>query len=88
MKNKKVAEKPKAVIYCGPSIRNIVQQFAVFKGNIPAVLKDFSVKCPAVNQLLISAAELGKVRANLSIKGSSENVFYNQIKEYIMKGEK
>lgn len=87
MKNKKEPEKIKSIIYCGPSIRNIVQQFAVFKGNIPNSLKDFAVQCPAVNQLLIPTTELGKVRADLGIKGSSKNVFYNQIQEYIKKGD-
>jgi hypothetical protein len=74
--------KKKALIYCGPDIRNIVQQYAVFNGDLPAEFKAHVEKCQYIKRLLVPISDLSKIKTSINEVGTSENVFYNKILQY------
>jgi len=76
-------ENKKAVIYIGPSIKNVVNTNAVFI-TLPQVLTDFMVECPEISQLLVEVgAEFRQAKNELEIKGSHKRYYYEKVLKYI-----
>lgn len=67
------------VVYCGPSIRNIVRQYTVFDDGIPETLRDFFDEKPIAKTMLIPLSRLAEMRSKLEDKGTPEAVLYRQI---------
>ena len=52
-KEKQTAQKPEAIVYCGPSVRGIAKQYTVYHGRLPAQLVTFLAKHPAAQSLCV-----------------------------------
>lgn len=70
----------KTLVYCGPSVRNVVRQYTVYTGTIPQVLAQFLDTHPAAQALLVSIERFAEVRTKLETKGTAEAVLYNKVK--------
>jgi hypothetical protein len=80
---KKAEGKPKILIYCGANLpEGILQQYAIFKNGLPKILIEHIQRCPAIGELMVTPDQLTKVRANIAIKGTRENLLYQQTLEY------
>lgn len=67
-------------VYCGPSVRNVVRQFTVYEGTIPAALESFLRDHPAARALLVPLEQFAETRRNLEAKGTAEAVLYKKVK--------
>lgn len=79
---KQVSVRPQPIVYCGPSLFNILPQFTVFNNGIPQHLKEHIEKCPAIQELIVPVSELQACRKSIEKQGSKENTMYSQIVEY------
>lgn len=84
---KETIQKKETVVYCGPTIKDVVQKFAVFRGKIPQALAILAEELPAVANLIVPVSALSTVSRNLKKQASPENVFYNQILEHLKGAE-
>ncbi len=72
-----------SIIYCGPNLSNgILQQFAIFKGELPKHIKDHIKKYPAIEGLFVAPSALSQVRNNIKTEGTKEYILFNQILHY------
>ena len=73
---KNIKDKVEKRIYIGPTIAGI------FSGNkYPVYLEKALKEHPEIKNLLVPVnSELAKKKANLSIKGTKENIFFNILK--------
>lgn len=71
-----VEEKPKQqVVYFGPSIKNL-QQYQVFKGELPDHVKKYITLRPILQNLFIEPKNLPLVQKNIVVKGTKEYQLY------------
>lgn len=85
MSKKKTNTKLKAkgpMIYCGPSFNGELQQYSIFKGEIPGHLNIHMENCPDIQKMFYPVTELAKVRSKIKEQGSRENQIYISILEY------
>ncbi|MER2169033.1 MAG: hypothetical protein ABS938_00200 [Psychrobacillus psychrodurans] len=69
-------EKPKQqVIYFGPPLKNL-QQYQVFKGELPDHVKRYITLQPIIQNLFIEPKDLPLVQRNIGIKGTKEYQLY------------
>ncbi|WP_425057620.1 hypothetical protein SCACP_21370 [Sporomusa carbonis] len=81
------AAKPERLIYCGPNIPGgILQRYTVFKGGLPEHLGSLFEKCPAVKTLFVPVTDLARSEQAIATKGTPENINFNQVLEFTMKG--
>lgn len=79
--------KPVRLIYCGPSIPGgSLPQFSVYKGGYPLHLDELLAKCPAVKALFVPVADLAKTQQAMNIKGTPENILYQEALAFTRKG--
>lgn len=78
---KKDSSEKSTVIYCGPTIKGIVQQYAHFNNGIPAKLQEYGADHKAVERLIVPIESLVETKRNLSIKGTIENLSYIAIQK-------
>ncbi|WP_313891124.1 hypothetical protein [Psychrobacillus sp.] len=72
----KVADKSnQQLIYFGPTLKNL-QQYQIFKGELPDHVKKHIETMPILKSLFIEPKELPLVQRNLVIKGSREYLLY------------
>lgn len=57
-----VAEKPTAVVYCGPKIPGIAAQYQVFTGGLPEQLNAAIKQKPVLGALIVPLAEMAEAR--------------------------
>ena len=74
------AKKPGTRVYCGPSVRNVVRQYTVYSGEIPAALTAFFDAHPLARNLLVPLDAFADTRRKLEIKGTAEAVLYAKVK--------
>jgi hypothetical protein len=78
-----------ALIYCGPSIpKGILTQYTTYRGGFPKYLKPHIEKCPAIGRLFISPGELNSTVDAVNRAGTAENVWKNEVLDYIKGGIK
>lgn len=77
----KAAEKTGTQVYIGPSVRGIVKQYTVFKGDIPEILKKFTQDHPIAESLIVPIEDFAEARRNLETAGSALSILCRQIKE-------
>lgn len=83
MSKKKTNTKLKgAMIYCGPSFNGELQQFSIFKGEIPGHINKHIENCPDIEKMFFQVNELSKVRIKLKKQGSKENQMCKNILNY------
>ncbi len=78
---KNIKDKVEKRIYIGPTIAGIFSG-TIFEGNkYPVYLEKALKEHPEIKNLLVPVdSELAKKKANLSIKGTKENIFFNILK--------
>lgn len=84
-KTKKAAVSPvqvEAVVYCGPTVKNVVKQFTVYSdpNALPDDLTDFLNKIPTAKGMLIPVSRFAQVRAELENPKSSSSIIFAAIK--------
>lgn len=87
-----VGAKPKAkasgpLVYCGPSVKNVVKQFTVYSGAdaVPAAVNEFLTKVPAAKGLMVPLDRFGKTRADLENPKSGAGLIFASVKAAIAK---
>lgn len=68
------------MVYVGPSLKNIVQTGAAFKGGYPPKLKQEMRNRPYLSGLMIPTENLAAARKELRRAGSSLNQLYQKAK--------
>ena len=77
---KKIKNKLEKRIYIGPTIAGIFSG-TIFENEYPVYLEKALEEHPEIKNLLVSVdSELAKKKANLNIKGTKENIFFNILK--------
>lgn len=78
-----------ALIYVGPNLpRGILNQFTVYTGGLPRHLEQHFEKRPAIKRLFVSVDALAEVQQAISQPGTAEQVWFQDIKDYIQGGAK
>lgn len=72
---------PDPCVYCGPSVRGVAQQYTVYNGGVPDVMKQFVSEHPAAKGLLVSVNRFVKVRTKLETQGTAESILFNKLRE-------
>ncbi|WOO34947.1 hypothetical protein R2R35_14190 [Anaerocolumna sp. AGMB13020] len=78
---KKDLKPSETLVYCGPTIKGIVQQYAHFNNGIPERLKDYVANHKAVERLLVPIEDFVEVKRNLQVKGTVESLSYISIEK-------
>ena len=65
-------------VYCGPTIRNVAKQYAVFINGIPEELKNIMDGYPYLKNLMVSVDDFSTIRAAVETNGTPENVIFNK----------
>lgn len=78
---KNIKDKVEKRIYIGPTIAGIFSG-TIFEGNkYPVYFEKALEEYPEIKNLLVTVdSELAKKKANLNIKGTKENIFFNILK--------
>lgn len=82
---KMLQKQEQQLVYCGPTLDNL-QQYSVFKGNLPSHVDQYISKFPALRSLFVTPKDLAKTRLNVSIKGTRENQLFETIMNMIERG--
>jgi hypothetical protein len=77
---KAAAKTAGAVVYCGPTVRHVAQQYTVYTGDVPKALADWLEEHKAAKSLLVPLARFTATRAALEEPGSVAAVLFNKIK--------
>lgn len=81
---KPVGKSLETLVYCGPSIKSL-QQYSVFKGELPDHINKISEEFPLIKSLFVKPSNLSRFREQLKIKGTKEHqlftVLVKQMKE-------
>lgn len=71
------AETVQTLIYVGPSLPgNTLPQYSTFTDGFPIQVKAEMEKCPFIQELIVPVSNLSQVNANLGIKGTKDQVMY------------
>jgi len=71
------AETVQTLIYVGPSLPdNTLPQYSTFTDGFPIQVKIEMEKCPFIQELIVPVSNLSQVNANLGIKGTKDQVMY------------
>lgn len=80
MANKFIKETKKTiVVYCGPTIKGIAQQYSYFNNGIPKRLKEYAESHKEVERLIVPIENLIETKKNIAIQGTVENVSFMAI---------
>lgn len=74
---------PNPCVYCGPSVRGVVQQYTTFHGGLPGPVEDFIREHPEVAGLITTPEKFAPMRKRLETFGSAERALYLRVKEAI-----
>lgn len=83
-------KKAKAVIYVGPSIKNVVDNKQVFL-SLPTAVKEFQKDCSEIEHLFVNVGEDYRAALQeIEVKGSALRHYFEKVFNFIqkkMKGE-
>lgn len=82
----KIVENPQTVVYCGPSIKGVANQYAIFSNGLPGAVKELSESLKPVRRLIVPIDQLSATRVTIMQPGTVENSSYNEILNYIKGG--
>jgi hypothetical protein len=77
--NEKV--KNDSVVYCGPSIKGVAQQFTTYTNGLPKKLKQYSESNNSFKRLIVPINRLVETKKNILIQGTIENLSFNKIQK-------
>lgn len=69
-------------VYCGPTIKGIASQNAIFIGELPATLADAAGKCKAIERLIVPIEQFPTTRTAAVTPGTPEYAFFRKAAEY------
>jgi hypothetical protein len=69
------------IVYCGPTIKGVVTQYAHFNNGIPKKLKEYAETNKLVKRLLVPLQEFIETKKNIQVTGTVENVTFDKIKK-------
>lgn len=88
-KSKEVKEKQKdSYIYCGPNLGMKLPSFTILIGNNPKILEKELKECKSIEKLIVPVKEFPKIKENILISGTKENIYYRDILEYLKGSDK
>ncbi|MBF1260469.1 MAG: hypothetical protein HXM39_04095 [Lachnoanaerobaculum sp.] len=71
------------VVYVGPKVSGVIQQFDTFSGNVPESIEEFSNKYNTIRALFIPISDFAKAFREVKEKGSALYNLYMRAKEEI-----
>lgn len=71
------------VVYVGPKVNGVIQQFDTFSGNVPESIEEFSNKYNTIRALFIPISDFAKAFREVREKGSALYNLYMRAKEEI-----
>lgn len=71
------------VVYVGPKVSSVIQQFDTFSGNVPEGIEEFSNKYNTIRALFIPISDFAKAFREVKEKGSALYNLYMRAKEEI-----
>ena len=71
------------VVYVGPKVSSVIQQFDTFSGNVPESIEEFSNKYNTIRALFIPISNFAKAFREVKEKGSALYNLYMRAKEEI-----
>lgn len=77
-------QKETVFIYCGPS-SNPVARYTAYKNGYPLHLKEHFEKCPVLKSLFIEPERFSEFEKNVAVKGTVENIWFEEVKNYFSK---
>lgn len=77
---------PQTVVYCGPTVRGVAQQFSVFTGGLPQRVQDFVTEHPMAAGLIVPLEEFAATRLRISKGEGAECIFINALKKELEEG--
>lgn len=79
MSRKQTARQPDAVVYCGPTVRGVAKQFAVYQNGTPLYLRALGEKIPEVRALTVPLDKFAATRQALQNGDSTQSLLYARI---------
>ena len=79
MSRKQTARQPDAVVYCGPTVRGVAKQFAVYQNGVPMHLRALGEKIPEVRALTVPLDKFAETRQALQNGDSTQSLLYARI---------
>ena len=71
------------VVYVGPKVNSVIQQFDTFSGNVPESIEEFSNKYNTIRALFIPISDFATAFREVKEKGSALYNLYMRAKEEI-----
>jgi hypothetical protein len=71
------------VVYVGPKVSSVIQQFDTFSGNVPESIEEFSNKYNTIRALFIPISDFANAFREVKEKGSALYNLYMRAKEEI-----
>ena len=71
------------VVYVGPKVNSVIQQFDTFSGNVPQGIEEFSNKYNTIRALFIPISDFANAFREVKEKGSALYNLYMRAKEEI-----
>lgn len=77
-------EVEKKNVYIGPTIpKTNLFQYTILTKGLPNDAQKHAEACPAIGKLVVPYAELAEARQTLEKAGTPENMFYEQVLDYL-----
>lgn len=80
-KTAKAAQATGTVVYCGPSVKHLVRQYAVYSSGLPAPVAEFVEAHKAAKALTVPLERFAATRCALETPGTAEAILYAQLKK-------
>jgi hypothetical protein len=79
-----VSEMETVFIYCGPTNAHIAR-YTSYKNGYPIHLNEHLEKCPTLKTLFVEPENFAEFEKNVAEKGTAENIWFDEVKNYFSK---
>ena len=69
----------KGIVYCGPSVKNVVRQYTVFEGGVTPMLNEFLDAHPIAKAFLVPVDDFAGFRVRVETRGTRENTLLRML---------
>ncbi len=80
-KTEKVQANIEILVYCGPTIKGVVTQYAHFNNGLPKRLNEYAQQNKDIKRLIVPISKIVETRKNIMIKGTIENISFIKIQK-------